>query len=415
MRERRRPGRTTHAMLYSYNHRMKFYLRDSRRHFSERYNVPSDVNFYAWIEEGSYSGLRFNDPRLTNWNPKGRQSNCPRVDGYMSLFAKFTDWQFHSTLRNIFVGLTPTIQPNAVAGAMLGSSPCIAINAGLLAAIWQCLYLWEAVSRVMIELEAHPEAPRMTEPEFLDLAANKFSAREFENEMAKARLLRALLTNGDMEFLKRHRNNLSILGGPKKGVPSSDTEKRNTREATSLGYVISHELAHVLLGHVTGGPTAAYAKQKLSENQSILDTLETKNSSQYEEAQADVFGFSQLMIPAFREKLQRDRVVPYGKKDRTLLAITGLCLEGAMITTLALQLVSNVGGIPTGFSTHPAPAMRSRALCATARALAIGIIRETPEPDLGPRGRGLFDRMETMLDVYYTVYRVVESIINRCK
>jgi hypothetical protein len=267
----------------------------------------------------------------------------------------------------------------------------------------------------MIELRIHPEASRMTDVELLDLVTSKFGAREFENEMEKTQLLRAFLVNGDREFLTQSLMDLNALEGPKKGIPSTDIGKRNTRDAASLGYVITHELAHVLLGHVTGASTTAYAKEQLLEYHYIFDALETRNSSQFDETQADVFGFSQLMVPAFRERLRRDSSIPYGERDRKFLAIIGQCLEGAIITTLALQLVSSAGGIPTGSSTHPAPAMRTKALCETARALAIVVIRGTSEPDIGPRGPGYFERTKKMSDTFYAIYQLVESIINRCK
>ena len=146
----------------------------------------------------------------------------------------------------------------------------------------------------------------------------------------------------------------------------------------------------------------------------IFDGLKDCNRSQFDEAQADVFGFSQLLLPAFREKYRRDRLrFSYGEKDRVFLGLVGQCVEGAMIAILALYLVSGVGGVPTGYSSHPSPDMRARALCDVVQVLVDAIIAETSEPDLGPRGPGYFDRIKNMPDIFYQIYKITESIIDR--
>jgi hypothetical protein len=76
-------------------------LRKSGALFSERYGVPTDVNYYQWMERST--GVRVvRDRKLLSWAPRGEPSNCPILASNMHRFAKSAPWQLHSVARNVF-------------------------------------------------------------------------------------------------------------------------------------------------------------------------------------------------------------------------------------------------------------------------------------------------------------------------
>ncbi|EFC79691.1 hypothetical protein FrEUN1fDRAFT_7182 [Parafrankia sp. EUN1f] len=333
----------------------------------------------------------------------------------MDLFAKFSDWHLHAPLRNIFVGVVPAIQPNALASAIIDDCPCIAISAGLLSSLDQCLVLWESVYRVLAETITHPAFKHMTDREAMDLYFQKFHGKGVGVEMAKANSLRRLLLNADPEFIKEALADPHGMEPPAERVPTIDRLKQPRRRIASLGFVVAHELAHVLLGHVCHAATRGYAEEKLARHREVIDRLPFRNSSQRDEVDADLFGFHEILLGSFREKATRVKMVPRGERDRQYAAMVGQCLEGAAIATLALHLVGSAGEIPTGISTHPAPAIRIQALCDAAQDCLTAVLSRTSEPDVGPRGPGYLTRAAELPRTIHSAYEIVASVVDSAK
>lgn len=393
--------------------RMPFDLRNSRQIFSDRYGIPGDLNFYAWIEEKTYSGLRFDDRVLVNWNPKGKRSNCPEIESCLDVFAKFTEWPLHKALRNVFVGLVPVIEPNAVATAFFGQDPCVAISAGLIGALEQCQFLWESMYRVIAETAVNVD--RMSEAEALSFYVQRMGDKGIERQMVQTNSLRRLLTEGDPEFISRALSHPGWVEIPRSGTPKIDLNKRNRRAIASHAFVVAHELGHVLLGHVCRTKTEEYAKKQVERHQEVISRLEIQEESQLHEVEADLFGFHEILLRTFCAKALRINLVPQSERDRQFIGLLGQQLEAAAIVNLAIHMVGKLGGLSTGTGTHPAPKVRMKALCGTADVLISGVVDKTTEPDFGPHGPGYFVRARKLPDYILLIYRTVENLLNHCK
>src|SRR5215472_845872 len=115
-------------------------LRKSRMMFSERHGIPSDVNYFVFMEK--LLGTEVTPNRmLLEWAAKGEPSNFPTLASHMQRFSTFTPWQVHSVTRKVFAGRVPGVQAGAMAYDAIGRPPfAIAISDGMYAIADQCIY-----------------------------------------------------------------------------------------------------------------------------------------------------------------------------------------------------------------------------------------------------------------------------------
>jgi len=369
-------------------------LRRSRAMFSERYGVPADVNYYLWVERST--GIQAPNPRLVAWTPRGEPSNCSNLAIHMHKFAKLTPWQVHSVARNVFAGRIPVRQAGAVAHNMFGQPPfAIAISDGLYAGADQCAYIWETMVRVMLDLLT--DFQRGLDEEDIKLRLiEAMSACRIDVTVKKAvDHLRHTLRDGDPGPVLRL--GVEAFELPILGVPSRHLRYRPQRWFLFEQFVIAHELAHIILGHLgpTGSPaSSSYAQATVRDYRTLPTWDMLASDSQRAEAEADLFGFFEL-CHATNWEASRRRGVDAGWRDRSQLALLAQELEGAAIANLVFYLLSALGVPECQSSTHPHPDRRFALITEAALTRMENIISTTSEPNDGvePYPSGFYERV----------------------
>jgi hypothetical protein len=388
-------------------------LRKSRAMFSERHGVPSDVNYYAWLER-SLGVQVVRDRARVAWVAREQPSNCPNLASHMHKFSKFAPWQVHSVVRNVFVGRVPAIQASALAHNSVGRPPfAIAISDGMYISVEQCAYLWESSTRIMERFLA--DAQRGLSREELEFKISQaIDARGLEertDRMVKY-LLRAV-RRGEPTFLMQLGAGTFDL--PVAGVPVRDLDHRSRLQYASEQFIVAHELAHVILGHLgsTGAPRASrYASEAISDYRTLQawDTL--INDSQRAEADADMFGFFELSYSTSWEISKRRGVRP-GWHDRSKLALLAQHAEGFAVASLVFYLLSALG-LPAGHSsTHPRPDDRIALVVEAVLNRMARIIVATGEPNEGPDayGHGYYERTLLFVQLMPNIYRSITQAL----
>ena len=388
-------------------------LRKSRAMFSERHGVPSDVNYYAWLER-SLGMQVVRDRERVAWVAREQPSNCPNLAGHMHKFSKFAPWQVHSVVRNVFVGRVPAIEASALAHNSVGSPPfAIAISDGMYLSVEQCAYLWESSTRIMERFLA--DAQRGLSKEELEFKISEaIDARGLEERIDRMvkYMLRAV-RRGELTFLMQ-------LGAgefdlPVAGVSPSDLDHRYRLQYASEQFIVAHELAHVILGDLgsTGSPRASqYASEAISDYRTLQTWGALINDSQRTEADADMFGFFELSYATSWE-ISKRRGVRTGWHDRSKLALLAQHAEGFAVASIVFYLLSALG-LPTRHSsTHPRPDDRIALVIEAVLNRMAGIIAATEEPNEGRHayGHGYYERTLFFVQLMPNIYRVITQAL----
>jgi len=387
-------------------------LRMSRAMFSERHGVPGDVNYYRWIEQ--FLGTQVvSNRKLLEWTPRVESSNCPILAEQSRRFAKFSPWQLHSVVRNVFIGRIPSLRAGALAHDAFGHPPfVVAISDGMYSTADQCIYLWESVVRLLSEAEE--DLRRGGELRDVMFKLNeKITAHGLEDRVEKiVSKLRYAFREGNIEqLLKLTAADVEL---PITGVPRSDLRHRSRRQYAWEQFVIAHELAHIILGHLgpTGSPTASRYAQDAIRNYRILSTWDRlTDHNQHIEAEADLFGLFDLSYATSWEMSRRDGVRT-GWQDRSQLSLLVQYLDGVAIAILVFYLLSALG-FPAHPSTHPHPDHRLALIAETMLTRMKAIISTTNEPNVGQQDLpGFYERVLSSAERVPRVYRTIANALD---
>lgn len=383
-------------------------LRKSRAMFSECYGVPADVNYYQWVERSTGMRVR-TDRKLVIWTPHGEPSNCPKIASHMHRFAKFTSWQLHSVVRNVFAGRIPLAQARARAHGTFGQPPfAIAISDGMYTAADQCVYLWETSVRLL--LDGVMDLDRGLDARDAELKIDQaIKSCGIEDRVRKVvDHLRHILRDGDLTPLIH----LSVedIRLPVLGVPDRHLRHRPQRQFLWEQFVIAHELAHIILGHLgpTGSPAASrYAHYAIHDYRALSTWDMLVDDRQRAEAEADLFGLFEFCYPTSWEISLR-KGVNTGRRDRSQLALLVQHLEGVAIATLVFYLLSALGLPECHTSTHPHPDHRFALITEAVVSRMKNIISTTSEPNEGVENYppGYYERTMFLATVWIpTIYQ----------
>ncbi|RZQ60326.1 hypothetical protein [Amycolatopsis suaedae] len=396
---------------------MKQALRRSRSAFSQRFGVSGEQNYYAWLQERT--GVKLNvRPEVLGWSSRGQASNCPIVNEILDRYKKYSPWQLHASLKEVFVGRVSFLSPNASAESSFGSAPYIAVSEGLYVALDQCLYLWENVGRLQAKVYARVANAKLAEDELRQYIENWATKRELPEFIARTIELKRFLVGGDPSFVARYKGRAELFELRREGVSDIDFEHRKRRIYMAEGFIIGHELAHILHGHV-GAPVKkvarAYLADSVAANMDALHNAGELSNEWMQELQADLTGYNELLLASNWEQVRRIGEHPLGP-DRSRLGLILFCVDGIAFTILAMYLVSALGAAPTSFSTHPHPDDRLAAIINVAGKQIEQIIDNTTELDHGPEGGGYFQRIRTALEQFQVTYsickRTLENALN---
>jgi hypothetical protein len=388
-------------------------LRKSRATFSERHHVPSDVNYYAWLERSL--GMQVVQNRsLVAWVAREQPSNCPNLASHMHKLSKFTPWQVHSVVRNVFAGRVPVIQASALAHDSIGSPPfAIAISDGMRVSIEQCTYLWESLTRI-VEKSLADVQRGLSKEEFEIKWSQAIGIRGLDERTDRvAKYLLRAVRSGDPTLLMQL--GARALDLPVAGVPASDLDHRSRLQYASEQFVIAHELAHIILGHLgpTGSPKASqYAREAIRDYKTLRNWNMLTNDSQRTEADADLFGFFELSYATSWEISKRSGMRP-GWRDRSKLALLVQHMEGVAVAGLVFYLLSALGLSTRHSSTHPHPDDRIALVTEAVLNRIAGIIAATAEPNEGPYGHGYYERLLFFVQQMPDIYRAITQALER--
>ena len=349
--------------------------------------------------------------KLLDWAPRGEPSNCPMLASQMKRFAKFTPWQLHSVVRKVFAGRIPSLQAGAMARDMFGQPPfTVAISDGMYSAADQCIYLWESSMRLLSEGQVDLERG-LSVGDVLIKINETTSGRGLEDKVKKVvSHLRRALRDGDPTALLR----LSVADVelPLVGVPEGDLRHRPRRQFLWEQFVLSHELAHIILGHL--GPTGSLTASRYADD-AVLDywnlpTWSTMTDDiQRDEATADLFGLLELSYASSWEISQREGVNK-AWRDRSQLALLVQHLDGAAIATLIFYLLSALGVSMQHASTHPHPDDRLALIFEAVLVRMKAIISTTSEPDEGYSSLpGFYERALSSTRSIPAIYRILTN------
>lgn len=369
-------------------------LRQSQRNFAERFGIPADQNFYAWLSESKKLDLPIS-PKLISWNPKGNNSNCPNISTVMQFYIAHAPWQLRSVLKNTFAGKVDTITPNAAAEGLFGEQPYIAIFDGLYTAVDQCVLLWERVSRAYGACLRQAQTKDRSNDEIRAAVAKEMKKRDVLSSLEKLHALRGFLRSGDIAYIYNYNPTGFQIEG-ERGL-SIDLSHRGRRQEVTECFVIAHELAHVILGHCSANNTSSKIDQLIEQEfatiQSIVQLPGECNASHKQEYHADMVGFQSLLLNSqYSYTMDTDYAKDAGP-DKSRVSILLQCLDGVAIACLAIYLVSTLDGISNS-SSHPHPDHRLDLLIDLVQGHIESISESTSQDDIGANGPGFFERMK---------------------
>lgn len=379
--------------------------------FSERHGIPSDVNYFVFMEQ--LLGTEVTPNRiLLEWVAKGEPSNFPTLASHMQRFSTFTPWQLHSVTRKVFAGRVPGVQAGAMAYDAVGRPPfAIAISDGMYAIADQCIYLWEVSTRILQNalydtnrgLSKEDVESRITQ------ALNARGIRERLDGVIK--YLLGPLRSG--RFTSSQIVEPADLVLPVTGVAAIDLDHRYRLFHAWEQFVLAHELGHIILGHL--GPANAKTASSYAHN-AVLHYRELPtwtfldNVSQQQEADADLFGLFEFSYATSWEIRRRESIRP-GWRDRSQLALMIQHLEGAAVASLAFYFLSELG-VPTRHSSsHPHPDRRIKLVTEEVLRRMERIIEMTGEPNEGPAGPGVFERNIVFARMIPHIYRRLTEML----
>jgi hypothetical protein len=205
---------------------------------------------------------------------------------------------------------------------------------------------------------------------------------------------------------------------PVAGVSASDLDHRSRLQYASEQFLVAHELAHIILGHLgsTGSPRAwQYACEAIRDYRTLQTWDMLTNDSQRDEADADMFGFFELSYATSWEISKRRGMRP-GWRDRSKLALLVQHLEGVAVASLVFYFLSALG-LPTGHSsTHPHPDERIALVTEAVLNRMARIIETTAEPNESSQyGYGFYDRtmffVQQIPNIYQAITHALELIL----
>ncbi|MFC3455015.1 hypothetical protein [Amycolatopsis speibonae] len=329
------------------------------------------------------------------------------ISEILDRYQKYSPWQLHATLDEIFVGRVNSLVANASAHGTLEAAPYVAITDGLYTALDQCVVLWENVSRMQAEVLGLMHRSDPSDDDLREYIEAQIVKRELPELTSRLIDLKLFLVDKDPGFLPRYQNRTELFLLSREGVSDVDFGHRKRRLHLAEGFFIGHELAHILLGHI-GSHTKPAAQEYLSRSPALEITDNASLPSAHrDEIQADLTGYREILFASTWEQMRREGFHPLGP-DRSQLGLIVQCADGIAIAILAMYLLSALGTAPTNVSTHPHPNDRFTALTTMMERQLKKIIATTSEPDMGTAGRGFFERVSS-------TPRQVHTIYSRCK